>query len=47
LLAAILGIIAVLMPGKQPLRAGTGVTPNGEAPKQFRNHKTNAPHAEQ
>lgn len=46
-LAAILGVIAVLMPGKQSLRACAGVTPNGEAPKQFRNHKANAPHPEQ
>jgi hypothetical protein len=39
LLAAILGIIAISMPAS---RAGAGVTTNGEAPKQFRNHKAKA-----
>jgi len=44
LLAAILGIAAILMPVSG---AGAGVTPNGEAPKQLRNHKANARHADQ
>jgi hypothetical protein len=44
LLAAILGIVAVLMPASG---AGAGISPNGEAPKQLRNHKANTRHADQ
>ncbi|HEX4120059.1 MAG TPA: hypothetical protein VH619_05465 [Verrucomicrobiae bacterium] len=39
-LAAILGVIALL-------GTGAGVTPNGEAPKQFRNYKANTRHPDQ